>query len=79
VYFVIALARRMGRDPERSLAVCIGLEVIGANEKVVGFLRDPAVGESALEVRPVVAEREVRFRRIDAAMQRLLADQRMGN
>jgi hypothetical protein len=56
--------------------VCIGLEVNGANEKVVGFLRDPAVGESPLEVRPVVAEREVRFRRIDAAMQRLLADQR---
>lgn len=76
VYFVIAQGRRMGRDPERSLAVCIGLEVNSTNEKVVGFLRDPAVGESPLVVRPVVAGREVRFRRIDAAMQRLLADQR---
>jgi len=74
VYFVIAIGRMMGRDPDRSLAVCIGMEVNGANEKVIGFLHDQAVGTSPLLPRPVVAERNERAQRINAAMERLVKD-----
>lgn len=72
---VMALARRMGRDPQRSLAVCIGVTVNPANEQVIGFLHDPGIATRTLALRPVLAEREERFQRINAAMQRLMQEQ----
>ncbi|MCU0319289.1 MAG: helix-turn-helix domain-containing protein [Flavobacteriales bacterium] len=72
---VLAIGRRMGRDPQRSLAVCIGVNVNPANEKVIGFLHDPGIGTRTLALRPVLAEREARFQRINAAMQRLMQEQ----
>lgn len=77
-YLVIAIGRKMGREPDRSLAVCIGLEVNATNEKLVGFLKDKTVKSSALVLRPVVAERDERFERINAAMERLMKAQGKG-
>ncbi|MBL7951678.1 MAG: helix-turn-helix domain-containing protein [Flavobacteriales bacterium] len=74
-FLVIAIGRQMGREPGRSLAVCIGMEVNNANGKVVGFLRDKAVKSTALALRTVVAERDERFERINAAMERLMKEQ----
>jgi transcriptional regulator with XRE-family HTH domain/Zn-dependent peptidase ImmA (M78 family) len=74
-YVVMAIGRKMGREPDRSLAVCFGVEVLAANEKLIGFLNDPGLEESPLVPRPVVAEREARNRAIEAAMQRLMASQ----
>lgn len=75
-YLVIAIGRKMGREPERSLAVCIGMEVNAANERIVGFLKDSTVKSTALLLRPVVAERDERFTRINAAMERLMREQK---
>ncbi|HPF90808.1 MAG TPA: helix-turn-helix transcriptional regulator [Flavobacteriales bacterium] len=75
VYFVFAIGRMMGRDPDRSLAVCIGVEVNAANEQVIGFLHDGTVRTSPLLPRPVVAARDEHSRRINAAMERLVRDQ----
>src|SRR5690606_26580357 len=77
-YLVIAIGRKMGREPDRSLAVCIGMEVNPTNEKVVGFLHDKALKGTALVLRPVVAERDERFERINAAMERLMQEQGKG-
>lgn len=74
-FLVVAIGRKMGREPDRSLAVCIGMEVSTGNEKVVGFLRDKAVKRTALALRAVVAERDERFERINAAMERLMKEQ----
>ncbi len=74
-YLVIALGRKMGREPHRSLAVCVGLEVSTVNDRSIGFLHDRAVRTSPLAPRPVIAERDERYVRINAAMNRLLAEQ----
>jgi transcriptional regulator with XRE-family HTH domain len=74
-YVVIAIARAMVREPGRSLAVCFGMEVNAANGKVVGFLQDESLGATRLTLRQVVAERDARSERINAAMQRLVRDQ----
>jgi len=74
-FLVLAIGRKMGREPDRSLAVCIGFEVNAANEKVVGSLGDTSVNSSALTLRSVVAERDARFERINAAMERLMQEQ----
>jgi XRE family transcriptional regulator, fatty acid utilization regulator len=75
-YLVMSIARMMGREPDRSLAVCIGVEVLPANEKLIGFLNDPAIGDIPLVPRPVVAEREARTRDMEQAMERLLERER---
>jgi len=72
---VMAIGRMMGREPERSLAVCLGVEIQPANEKLIGFLNDPGLKESPLVPRPVVAEREERSKQIKQAMERLLAEE----
>jgi len=74
-YLVMAIGRMMGREPERSLAVCLGVEIQPANEKLIGFLNDPGLKESPLVPRPVVAEREERSKLIKQAMERLLAEE----
>ena len=74
-YFVMAIGRKMGREPERSLAVCIGFTESAANEKVVGFLHDPTIGSTPLQARPVIAEREARSERIRLAMDALVRDE----
>jgi len=74
-YLVMAIGRKMGREPDRSLAVCLGVEILPANEKLIGFLNDPGLKESPLVPRPVVAEREERSKQIQQAMERLLAEE----
>lgn len=75
-FVVMAIGRKMGREPDRSLAVCFGVEVVPANEKLIGFLNDAGLEESPLVPRPVVAEREERNRRIQRAMEQLLEEER---
>jgi len=52
--------------------------VNAANEKKVGFLRDTYVNSSALTLPFVVVERDARFERINAAMERLMQHERGG-
>ncbi|MEX1131821.1 MAG: helix-turn-helix domain-containing protein [Flavobacteriales bacterium] len=74
-YLVMAIGRKMGREPDRSLAVCLGVEILPANEKLIGFLNDPGLKESPLVPRFVVADREERSKQIQQAMERLLAEE----
>ena len=71
-FMVMALGRRRMHGTRPGSAVCIGMEVLPGNEKVVGFLRDPALPETALRPRSVVAERDQRFHRMQADLDRLL-------
>jgi transcriptional regulator with XRE-family HTH domain/Zn-dependent peptidase ImmA (M78 family) len=74
-YLIMAIGRKMGREPDRSLAVCFGVEIQPGNEKLIAFLNDPGLKESTLVPRPIVADREERSLRIQQAMERLLAEE----
>ncbi len=74
-YLIMAIGRIMGREVDRSLAVCFGLEIQASNEKLIGFLQDPAIARSRIAPRPVVAEREERSASIQKALDSLLAEE----
>ncbi|MBP7450445.1 MAG: helix-turn-helix domain-containing protein [Flavobacteriales bacterium] len=74
LYTVIALGRSRPHGTRGASALCIGMEVLPANEKLIGYLRDPALPRFALQPRSVVAERDGRYQRMHSALQGLLQE-----
>ena len=73
-YLVVALGRRMPHGTRDASALCIGMEVLPSNDKLIGFLRDPALPQFPLVPRSIVADRDARYQRMHSALQGLLLE-----
>lgn len=75
-YLVWAVARQMGRETHRCLAVCIGFELNAATLRKVSFGQDRNIGTSVVSIPAATAQREADFAKVEAALRQLVEAER---